>query len=341
MTQFLSDNNNKPFSKSSITSLCEKGIFDPVALLDRYMGRYDKKYGPGFTRGSMLDDYLLSPEVFNSKYIEYNGALPSSGQQIHFIEELKKGSEEDLQDEDFIYSCYKKMYKTKSKQAAVDLYKKYEDLLKFTKNNPGKVPVSKWDFINTYKKADALMDHPKAKFYFGNLDPERYEVIDQMKLQANLMELPMIGYADRIIIDKEKKIVYVIDLKTVYSADKFAEQYLEYGYYLQLAIYIDMFKAMGVVDNDEYTFEGLFVCVENEGRKRAFIPKEPSQKEFIELGRSGGTVFYRQGSRIVIGYKQILDEILYQINEGNWLYTEEEMLPTGSISLGMYIEGTH
>jgi hypothetical protein len=329
---------DKPWSKSSISFLVKNGIYDPVRLLERYEGRHKKKSSAGMFSGSLLDDMILSPAVYAKKYQEVEFKYPGSDNQKAFVALLRHLTLEELKDEDLINAAHKASYKTTSKPKALKEFLIWEDLVKWHIANPGIIPVSKWDIIKANAQRRSIDAHPMASYYLGHFDPKTFDVFDQMKLEGKLEGIPLIGYADRVVVDHSKKIVTVIDLKTVYSADKFSQQYCDYSYHLQLSIYIDLLKSKP--EYAGYEFKGVFVCVENQktsGRYRTFIPREPSTKEFIELGRSGGTVQLPAGSAILQGYKQIMREINYQQDEGTWELAEEESNTDGEISLGMYI----
>lgn len=308
----------RALSKSSLSKGFKNGLANPYGIFDYFVTK-DKTSNKGMRKGSMLDDFILGkPGEFHSKYRPYNGPLPSSAMISEFVELLSDPTHPILADR--IVACYKSAgYKTVTKQAALDMYEKYKELILLARDNPGCIFYSPIDYAILQKQVQALQEHPIAATLLWTKQSESIECFNQMKLECQLQGLDIVGYADRVIVDHGAKEISLVDLKTTADKYTFAESMIEFGYLMQLALY----KHMLQLQYPTYRVFSFLAVVMNNPPYMAFVPDLPD--ELIDAGKVGGMVRLATGeTRRVIGYEEAVSVAAWSVANNTWTMSEQE-----------------
>lgn len=245
--------NSSELHYSTISRYEEKGfngldhLFDPIE-------------SPSLTFGGVCDTLLTEGEqAFKDKYLVVDINLTDGG-----INTCKQLIEMHLP-----YSTFEEIpeqvVSTAAKQAgfyADDKYDKtrYQKVLK-TGNiadyyqvllSADKTVISTEMYNEATACVKALRESPATSGYFADDDPfspiKRYY---QLKFKADIDGVGYMVMADVIVVDYEKKIVYINDLKTMgFPEWNFEDNFLRFHYYQQARLYYRVIKAN--LDNDPY-----------------------------------------------------------------------------------------
>lgn len=187
--------------------------------------------------GTMIHSYILEPDKFNKIYAVFDGNMPSSKQQIGYANLVASGrSPED---------AYEAMYKTEGvstnaiEKAVKKLNFELNAFIQIKKDKPNAVLVKDSQMKMLEEMKNSLIQNKHTNKILFELD--------------GLNEQNFFGYykkertkakVDRIAFDKENKIIYVADLKSMSVSNKKTHLYEEilrrmqdYNYYRQLTYY--------------------------------------------------------------------------------------------------------
>jgi len=263
----------KAVSNSSLSWLKDGSPKYFKLKLDGLLPEPKKTY---YEKGQQIHMYILEPEEFDKEYTFLNYEKPKSAQQKDFCEKfarLRKGKKEEK-----LLAAYKHAYSSKESDEKVlvkakALEKQYTEFIKFTKLTPMYteiLPTRMLEQLNSSKLN--LRNHIKARELMFNDEHATFGNTDKLFVQnefAIYWEYPnglqCKSLIDRMVIDHEKKIVQLIDLKTSSHLYTFKEKVNEYAYYRQLAFYWMAihwhFKHKLKLDIGEYEKETYIVAV--------------------------------------------------------------------------------
>jgi len=235
----------KRVSNSSLTWF----LVSPKYFKAKFDGEIDEKVPSYFQKGQQTHAYILEPKEFDKEYTFLSYETPKSAQQKEFCESfarLRKGKKDEK-----LVKAYKKAYTTKESDdkildKAKTLAKNYQSYIKFVKLSPmytKVLPNSMLFYLNEAKTK--LMEHKKARELMFNEQHSLFGNTDKLFIQNEISiywEDPITGMScksmlDRLIIDHDKKEVYMVDLKTTSHLSDFKTKALEYKYNRQLAFY--------------------------------------------------------------------------------------------------------
>lgn len=210
--------------------------------------RLEKDY---FELGTKLHMFLLQPEEFNNNYVYLEYDTPRGDKQKNFCNDyisLKEKAKK--KDEDAAIRAFQKNYVTKGKsedkvkEEALELYtslkkyliylekaKEFKDILNYTTVKyleEAKRQVTNHKLANelVYTKIDNVVD-----------DIEEHNEFELIWQHPIMKDVKSSSTLDRLVIDHNKKIIKLIDLKTTARLSSFVESFEKYKYYRQLAYY--------------------------------------------------------------------------------------------------------
>jgi hypothetical protein len=241
---------------------------------------------PWLELGTKLHMYLLEPEEFKKNYIYLEFTKPRGKQQQEFCEYVANSNLKDTNDK--IVLAYKHAYASKGKS---------EDKIK---EEASKLFVSLTSYIEYLSKTkifkDVIWEHPN------------------ILLNGSKMVLKSI--IDRLIIDHNKKVIQLVDLKTSSSLHEFGDSYKKWGYHRQMAFYwagLDYYFKEMFPDKDinEYTKETYIVAYQtpnNYGKdypiRCKVFPLEDLDPDFLKRGTDE--------------IEELLSEIKWHMEENKW-----------------------
>lgn len=244
------------FSYSSLNKL----MWNPAVFYQMYvLGNKEERTDTHLVQGKIIHCLLLEEEKFNQEFIVSPGKLPGDSIKVivdkiysHHVELAQNGDQRtELQDFD---------------QAILDVMKdmNYHQSLKTDQQRLDKVitadAINYWAFLKT-KGTKILIDQETHDYCKNAVDLiktnksvcdligcsindfSNIEVNNELPLDIELSNHPfgLKGIIDNLVVDHDKKIIFVNDIKTTSKELKdFPETIEFYSYWMQAAVYVTM-----------------------------------------------------------------------------------------------------
>lgn len=304
--------NIKRISNSSINWFQVSPKFFKL-MFDKEIEEEDKfKY----EKGEIVHTYILEPEEFKQNYVFLDYETPKSTQQKEFCETFaraKKGTEDEK-----LIKAYKNAYTTKESddkilEKAVVLKNQLKSYINSIKLSTVKTVLQpsmkeKLEEINS-----CILNHKIASDLVYNNMYWNADIHNEYPIYwTHSSGLDCKSLIDRLIIDHERKIIKIVDLKTTSSYKDFIDKVDEYSYYRQLAFYTMAIKNSMQVE--DYTFECYIVAINM---------KEPTEVKVFKL---------KDDPTLLKGIQEInywLPRIKWHFDNELWDYTQEYYEGTG------------
>lgn len=280
------------FSYSSLNKL----LWNPVVFYQLYvLGNKEERVDAHLVHGKLIHGLLLEPEKFNDQFIVSLDNLPTGNTRTvidrvyaHHVELAKNGDQrENLGDyQNAILDVLVDMNLHQSLKTDAQRLDKiftleainYWNFLK-AKGNKTLIDQASYDFCNN---AVELIKTDKAICKLIGCNPSEFdniEVLNELHLSCKINEKPfgLKGIVDNLVIDHDKKILYINDVKTTSKDLKdFPESVEYYNYGLQAAIYTSLVvtKYSHLIDQ-EYDLKFNFVVID---KNYSVYPFEVSQQ---------------------------------------------------------------
>jgi hypothetical protein len=268
----------KDYYKEKCVSNSSLSWFQNSPLFFRMMldGEINQSTPSYFEKGSQIHMYLLEPEEFEKEYDFMSYETPKSKQQKEFTETFaraKKGTKDEK-----LISAYRNSYSTKEGDDKVlikakELANSYQEYIKYIKQSQVKkiLPTTMMHTLN--KIRSSVLSHKKARELMYNEEHLTFGNTDKLFIKNEFpiywsypnSELSCKSMMDRLIIDHDKKIVTMVDVKTTSHMSDFVSKALEYKYNRQIAFYWMAihwyFKNELNINMDEYEKKSYIVAV--------------------------------------------------------------------------------
>ena len=231
------------FSYSSLNKL----LFSPRMFYKHYvLGEREESLDSHLVEGRLLHCLLLEPEKFDEYFTIVPGKLPSGNnkQIVHDIfnkyssDELTGKTLTDFEDEIIQVLLFMNLHQTlKTDQQRVDkiLTQDNIDYFDFLINKGNRTAI---DQETKIKVEDTLLSIKSEKTVMSLMTPEH--ALNELQLAMDLenYSFGVKGIVDNLVIDSDKKEVFINDLKTTGKPiQKFPETVDYYRYDLQAAMY--------------------------------------------------------------------------------------------------------
>lgn len=205
--------------------------------------------------GTQTHMYLLEPKEFKKTYTFLDYTKPRGEIQTNFCEYIANGirKNKEIEIKDLSIEAYKSSYKVNNKsedkisEESLKLYESLKDYIKFLTYS-GKKEVITFGTLNYLKEVKQVVEEHKlaSKLIFEDLlnSEKHYNelfVLWEFK-GATVNELPLVikSTVDKLIVDHDKKIIKLVDLKTTNDITDFKYRFYDPkhpGYKIQLACY--------------------------------------------------------------------------------------------------------
>lgn len=318
----------KRYSRISASAL---GVFeiDPKYFKNYIDGLVDEETPSFMELGTKLHMYLLEPEEFKKNYIYLDVVKPRGDKQKEFCELIANSKLKELQDS--VINAYNLTYATKGKseekikQEALKLYNglsSYVEYVKRSKEYKDILNYSTISYLKTAKNAaekhvavkdmlfdeDSFIDKPNL---FSKNEMRIYWEHPTIELDGEKLVLKSI--IDRLVIDHEKKVIKLIDLKTSSNLHTFEESYSKYKYHRQMAFYwaaIHYYFKQEFEDKDigDYSKETYIVAIQTPNNYGKDYPIRCKVFPVIEEDLNKG----------IDEIEDLLNEIKWHIDENKW-----------------------
>lgn len=244
------------FSYSSLNKL----LWNPAVFYQLYvLGNKEEKLDAHLVHGKLIHNLLLEPEKFDEQFMVSPTNLPTGNPRIvidrvfaHHQELVKNGDQRtELKEFD---------------NAILDIMKdmSYHQALKTDQQRLDKIFIPEcenyWNFLKA-KGSKTLLDQETYDFCRNAVDliktdsqicklircnPSEFdnvEVLNELSLSCKIngKQFGLKGIVDNLVIDHDKKVLYINDVKTTSKDLKdFPESVEYYNYWLQAAIYASL-----------------------------------------------------------------------------------------------------
>lgn len=296
LQQFYS--NKFYFSYSGINKL----LFSPSWFYNHYiLKEKEDSVDSHLVQGRVIHCLLLNPEDFNDEFIVVPGKMPGTSNRT-IVDEIFKIYLEDSDDsltldkyETAIVDLLEKInlhQKLKTDEARVKkiLIPDNISYFEFLKSSQGKTLLDNKTLSYCKECVDSIKDNESITALM-QLDESDLEVYNEVKVTTDQLingkfTFGFKGILDNIVIDKEKKILFINDLKTTGKAlIDFPESVDYYRYWLQASIYYSLAYYRYIADKDdhqEWNIQFTFVVVDKYNQVYPFQVTPKTMKEWME-----------------------------------------------------------
>ncbi len=279
-----------------------------------------------YKKGKYVHSFILEPDLFDKDFVFLDFEAPKSSQQKEFcskVARFKSGSKDEI-----LIRAYKDCYSTKESdekvlEKAKNLSEEFKQYIKSIKVSTVKVVLPTSSKNKLYEIRSKLYEHKKSnELLYGN--DLLYEVHNEFPIMWEYNGIECKSMLDRVIIDKEKHIVTIVDLKTSASFDEFEKKFYEYKYYRQLAFYTlaikEYLKTQGE-NPDQYWILPYVIAINM---------KEPTEVKVFLVDEDD---YIKVGE---VEIKDIMKELKWHFDNNLWDYPREYYQGDGHIDIGFY-----
>ena len=286
------------FSYSSINKL----LFSPSMFYTHYVLRQkEDSVDPHLVKGRVIHCLLLNPEDFDKEFIIVPGKLPSGNNRM-IVDEIFKihlniGNDSLLLEnhEVAIINLLEKInlhqkLKTDEARTKKILVDDNINYFEFLKKSQGKTLVDYEtlayckECVESVKKNESV----KALLQLGESDLKVYNEVPVTtdRLITDKFSFGFKGILDNVVIDDEKKILFINDLKTTGKPlIDFPESVEYYRYWIQAAMYYNLAYYRYIADKDdakEWNIQFTFVVVDKYNQVYPFQVTSKTMGEWMK-----------------------------------------------------------
>lgn len=288
------------FSYSSLNKL----LWNPVVFHQLYVLKMkEEKTDAHLVQGKVIHCLLLEENKFNDQFVISPSSLPTGNLRtvvdrvfVHHLELEKSGDQRDKL-EDF-------------SNAILDILKdmNYHQSLKTDEQRLDKVitgeAISYWNFLKT-KGSKTLIDQSMYDYCKNAVDLikqdeqitsligtnvtefDNKEVFNELPLVAKMPAKPfdLKGIVDNIVVDHDKKVIYINDIKTTSKDLKdFPESVEYYSYWMQAMIYTSLVttKFFDYIHSGGYNVEFRFIVIDRMFNVYPFLVSDKTLGSWLE-----------------------------------------------------------
>jgi hypothetical protein len=261
----------------------------------------EESVDPHLVKGKVIHCLLLNPEDFNSEFITVPGKLPSGNNRL-IVDEIfqlyLQGADNSLtldKYETAIVDLLEKInlhQKLKTDEARVKKILTADNIsyFDFLKSSQGKTLVDT-DTLKYCKECVESIKENESVTALLQLDESDLEVYNEVPVKTDQLingkfQFGFKGILDNVVIDKEKKTIFINDLKTTGKPlIDFPESVEYYRYWLQAAIYYSLAYYRYIADKDDHQqwrIQFTFVVVDKYNQVYPFQVRATTMKEWMK-----------------------------------------------------------
>ena len=285
------------FSYSGINKL----LFSPSWFYNHYiLKEKEDSVDSHLVQGRVIHCLLLNPEDFDDEFIVVPGKMPGASSRT-IVDEIFRIHLQSLDDsltldkyETAIVDFLEKInlhQKLKTDEARIKkiLIPDNISYFEFLKSSQGKTLLDDKTYVYCKQCVDSIKENESitALLQLGESDLEVYNEVKVStdRVITGKFAFGFKGILDNIVIDKEKKILFINDLKTTGKPlIDFPESVEYYRYWLQAAMYYNLAYYRYIADKDdhqEWTIQFTFVVVDKYNQVYPFQVTPKTMKEWM------------------------------------------------------------
>jgi len=263
--KFFSTNYN--FSYSGLNKL----LFSPRLWYKHYvLQEREERTDKHLIDGKVIHALLLDEKNFNKNFMLLPGNLPTGNTRtvIDKVFNMVNDGSSLIDNKDIIIETLKEInlhqsLKTDEQRVAKIVSDDTDSYWEFLKNKKGKDIIDQDTLDRCKENADLLKANDKISelLRINNTD-KKVQVYNEIPIERALENYPfgLKGIIDNIVIDEEKKEVYINDIKTTgKTISDFKETVEYYNYWLQASVYRELIRDMCP---DDYKFKFTFIVID-------------------------------------------------------------------------------
>lgn len=282
----------------------------------------EKKSSYGLSLGTVLDCLITEGiQTFSEKYLLTDFNPENKGEQLvesifNYIAAptLKDAVKDSGVVQMITDSSYYPNRNLESRLAALFKIEKYwDDLVKAAKDHKQIISSSLYD------EANELVDKLKSNTLTNNLlfaEVEEGETFNQPKLETIIDGIKFRCMIDRLIVDHNKKRIFMIDLKyTSSSLDAFLDSYVHWNYQIQTRLYRSILREkLKGTEFSDYEIKDYIYVVVNKEDAMAFSIKIPNG-DIIYKAESGKEYYFPDPIRLGAELDNLLKSGLQPVSD--------------------------
>lgn len=288
-----------------------------------------------FSLGSAIDVLITRPQDYENEFAIFRGVAPTA-QMMAFcnaLADFSASSDAPLPVGTFYQQAYDKVgIKASKLETIVSKFEgQFLPYYTFLTTSGDKTVLS----IEQASKAGRIVQELRENRFTAPIvnaeNTDNYEVHNQVEIYSSYKGIPIKGALDRVLISHKKKIIQPIDFKSSSDIFNFERSYSKYRYFRQGSFYSHLLKSWVEGSNyADYTILPFMfvVCSTTGGQHWMYRMHEDD----VAGARFGGDT---QGYKIK-GWQEILDEIVYMTEKGEWAFPYEAQINNGIIELNIF-----
>lgn len=302
-----------------------------------------EKDNPAANMGRLVETLLMEPERFDELFFMSSSVKVPGGMLGTFIYKLaelvaertdNEGFDfEEVAKESYEYAKFKIKFETvlaKLEDPENRIY--YEECLKV--EHLGMTMVTAQDINNAEQIVEGLRTTPHTSTICNLETNDRFTVINQMKIEDYQIDgMRLKSMLDKVIVDHQKKIVHIYDLKCTWSVEAFYKEYYLYRRaYIQAYLYYKAVWYLSATQPDcgFYGYDvkptKFLVCDSiNYFQPLIFTLTEDDLKECYE----GFTYKFSEYE----GVKQIIEELQWAVENDMWKISKKNFNKGGTLNI--------
>jgi hypothetical protein len=313
--------------------------------------KYHKKYilneviededSKAATMGRMVETLLMEPHLFDERFYLSTCMATPTNLMLEFVEALYRHTVEATSEDGTVTRSFEDMCKdahaesgfkikldavlTKFIGSDAEVY--YKEIREVRPKNL--TVVAAQDVTNAEKIVTELKTNPVTADIVNLTSDSRYSVYNQLQVENYEVEGHMFkSMMDKVIVDHDKRLIYVYDLKCTWSVENFYDEYYLYRRaYIQGYLYYYAAKHHFVeLEGYNVLYPKFIVCDSTNYMNPLVYGMTMDSFENAEKG-------FEYKGRKYPGVKQLIEDLKWALDNDKWNISRENYLSNGVVKL--------
>lgn len=304
---------------------------------------------PSTIFGTLVDCLQFKPDEFEDRFNIAVAQVPT-GQYGKFIDELMNVTIRSMDEDGVITRDLEEMMEdayravkfdragnivdfkrdsfevVKTKFFGTDLEVRYREL----RESYGKHVVE----VKEVEDASAIVNELKTNQFTKHImaldQSDRFRIHDQLPIIGDIENFPFKCLVDRLIVDHEKREIFVLDLKTAWDNEgEFLNNYFKYKYYIQGSVYYTLVIAWAVAEGlGSYRIMPPKFIVADSSNYKAPLIYEMSEETYHQ-----GMMGFTLKGKYYPGVLKAVEDLKWHKETGIWNISKDNYMNRGRIKL--------
>lgn len=317
----------------------------------KYYKRYvlnekvEDKDTQALTMGRVVETLLMEKEEFDNRFYMSSLATPPTGLMLEFVEALYRHTAEatdeignvtrpfeELVQDAYVDSGFKiKLEKVLEKFSGSDAEIYYKEIRQIRAK--GLTVVTTQDLANAEKIVEELKTNPFTSEIVNLVNSSRWEVLNQFQIEGYDVDgIQFKSMLDKVIVDHDKKLVHIYDLKCTWSVENFLEEYYLYRRaYIQAYLYWR--AVVSLTENKEHDLFGYQVVFPRFIVCDSTNYYAPLIYCVNQADMSDAYNGFEHKGRKYPGVKQLIEDLKWAQDNNVWNVSRENYLSKGLVAI--------